>query len=51
VFITNALKKELELRNIYSSELLVPLKYKGHELESKKCDLFIENALVVELNR
>lgn len=45
------LKKELELRNInYSSELLVPLKYKGHELESKlRCDLFIENALVVEL--
>jgi GxxExxY protein len=28
----------------------VPLKYKGHELESKlRCDLFIENALVVEL--
>lgn len=45
------LKKELELRNInYSSELLVPLKYKGHELESKlRCDLFIENSLVVEL--
>lgn len=45
------LKKELELRKInYSSELLVPLKYKGHELESKlRCDLFIENALVVEL--
>jgi GxxExxY protein len=45
------LKKELELRKInYSSELLVPLKYKGHELESKlKCDLFIENTLVVEL--
>jgi GxxExxY protein len=45
------LKKELELRNInYSSELLVPLKYKGHELESKlRCDLFIENTLVVEL--
>lgn len=45
------LKKELELRKImYSSELLVPLKYKGHELESKlRCDLFIENTLVVEL--
>jgi len=45
------LKKELELRKInYSSELLVPLRYKGHELESKlRCDLFIENALVVEL--
>lgn len=45
------IKKELELRKInYSSELLIPLKYKGHELESKlKCDLFIENTLVVEL--
>jgi GxxExxY protein len=44
-------KKELELRKInYSSELLVPLRYKGHELESKlRCDLFVENALVVEL--
>lgn len=45
------LKKELELRKInYSSELLLPLKYKGHELESKlRCDLFIENNLVVEI--
>ena len=45
------LKKELELRKInYSSELLIPLEYKGYELESKlKCDLFIEQNLVVEL--
>lgn len=45
------LKKELELRKInYSSEFLIPLNYKGHELESKlRCDLFIENTLVVEL--
>jgi len=45
------LKKELELRKInFSSELLVPLRYKGHELESKlRCDLFVENTLVVEL--
>jgi GxxExxY protein len=44
-------KKELELRKINcSSELLVPLRYKGHELESKlRCDLFVENALVVKL--
>jgi GxxExxY protein len=44
-------KKELELREInYSSELLIPLTYKGHELDSKlRCDLFIENTLVVEL--
>jgi GxxExxY protein len=45
------LKKELELRNInYLSEFLIPLNYKGFELESKlRCDLFIENTLVVEL--
>jgi len=45
------LKKELELRKInFSSELLTPLNYKGYELESKlKCDLLIENSLVVEL--
>jgi GxxExxY protein len=45
------LKKELELRKInYSSELHIPLTYKGFELESKlRCDLFIENSLVVEL--
>ncbi|MGL2988532.1 GxxExxY protein [Flavobacterium sp. RSSA_27] len=45
------IKKELELRKInYSSELQIPLTYKGFELESKlRCDLFIENSLVVEL--
>ena len=45
------LKKELELRKInFSSELQIPLNYKGYELESKlRCDLFIENSLVVEL--
>ena len=45
------LKKEWELREIgFTSELLVPLKYKGHDLESKlRCDLLIENSLVVEL--
>lgn len=44
-------KKELELRNInFSSELLIPLQYKGHDLDSKlRCDLFVENCLVVEL--
>ena len=44
-------KKELELRKInYSSEVLIPLNYKGHELDSKlRCDLLIENTLVVEL--
>ncbi|WP_418264385.1 GxxExxY protein [Flavobacterium faecale] len=45
------LKKELELRKInFVSELSIPLKYKGFELDSKlRCDLYIENALVVEL--
>jgi GxxExxY protein len=45
------IKKELELRKInYSSELQIPLTYKGFELEAKlRCDLFIENSLVVEL--
>jgi len=45
------LKKELELRKInFLSELQIPLNYKGFELESKlRCDLLIENSLVVEL--
>lgn len=45
------LKKELELRKKkFSSELQIPLNYKGYELESKlRCDLLIENCLVVEL--
>lgn len=44
-------KKELELRKInFSSELEIPLNYKGYELDSKlRCDLFIEDLLVVEL--
>ncbi|MBD0723756.1 GxxExxY protein [Flavobacterium sp. L1I52] len=44
-------KKELELRNInFSSELSIPLQYKGYDLDSKlRCDLFVENCLVVEL--
>ncbi|TRX23798.1 GxxExxY protein [Flavobacterium franklandianum] len=47
----SCMKKELELRKInFSSELQIPLNYKGCELESKlRCDLLIENALVVEL--
>lgn len=45
------IKKELELRKIsFSSELQIPLNYKGYELESKlRCDLFIKKSLVVEL--
>jgi GxxExxY protein len=42
---------ELDLRNIkYESEKVVEVAYKSHKLETKlRCDLFIENELVVEL--
>ena len=45
------LKRELSLRGIsYASELLVPINYKGLEVITElRCDLFIENCLVVEL--
>jgi GxxExxY protein len=43
--------KELSLREInFRSELIIPIEYKGLELESDlRCDLFIENCLVLEL--
>ena len=43
--------KELTLRKInFTSEQLVPVFYKGFNLETKlRCDLFVENILVVEL--
>ncbi|WP_228519025.1 GxxExxY protein [Flavobacterium sp. LC2016-12] len=43
--------KELSLRGInFQSELVIPVEYKGLELESDlRCDLLIENSLVVEL--
>ena len=43
--------KELSLRAIkFQSELIIPIEYKGLELESDlRCDLFIENCLVLEL--
>ena len=43
--------KELTLRGInFQSELKIPVEYKGLELESDlRCDLFIENCLVLEL--
>ena len=45
------LKKELTERSIsFQSELLVPIQFKGIELETDlRCDLFIENCIVVEL--
>nr|WP_288833913.1 GxxExxY protein [uncultured Flavobacterium sp.] len=43
--------KELSLREIsFKSELTIPIEYKGLELESDlRCDLFIEDCLVLEL--
>ena len=43
--------KELELRKInFTSEQVVPIFYKGYDLETKlRCDLFVEKTLVVEL--
>jgi GxxExxY protein len=45
------LQYELELRGLnVSSEMKVPVLYKEMEIETNlKCDLFIENGLVVEL--
>ncbi|MCF8372397.1 MAG: GxxExxY protein [Bacteroidales bacterium] len=45
------LKHELSLRGIkFESELIVPVEYKGLELDTKlRCDLFVENILTVEL--
>ncbi len=45
------LKEELNHRKIkFSSEMKIPLIYKNKELEIDfRCDLFIENCLVVEL--
>ncbi|MEA3445205.1 MAG: GxxExxY protein [Bacteroidota bacterium] len=45
------LKHELSLRKInYESQLIVPVEYKGLELDTKlRCDLFVENILPVEL--
>lgn len=45
------LKEELTHRKInFSSEMRIPVIYKNKELETDfRCDLFIENAIVVEL--
>jgi len=45
------LKRELDLRGIkYQSELVVPLNYKGIEVDAElRCDLFVERILPVEL--
>jgi len=43
--------KELRERHIqFTSQLLVPINYKGLELDADlKCDLFVENLIAVEL--
>lgn len=45
------LKQELFLRKIkFTSEQIVPVKYKGTEFEAElRCDLLVEDAIVVEL--
>jgi GxxExxY protein len=45
------LKYELEERGIeFSSELVIPINYKGVKLDADlRCDLLVENSLVVEL--
>ncbi len=45
------LKHELDLRGIkFESEMLIPIGYKGLEFDATlKCDLFVEDILVVEL--
>jgi len=45
------MKMELDERNInFSSEMKIPVTYKNNHLEiDLRCDLFVENCLVVEL--
>lgn len=45
------LEKELSIRGFnFETELLVPVSYKGIDVEANlRCDLVVENALVVEL--
>ena len=45
------LKRELDLRGIsYQPELLVPINFKGLDVDTNlRCDLFIENCIVLEL--
>ncbi len=45
------IEKELSIRDFnYKTELLIPIVYKGMAINADlKCDLFVENCLVVEL--
>lgn len=45
------MERELEFRGIYfETELIIPIEYKGLALDANlRCDLFVENCLIVEL--
>ncbi|MBL7886308.1 MAG: GxxExxY protein [Flavobacterium sp.] len=45
------MEKELSTKDFnYKTELIIPINYKGMSLDANlKCDLFVENCLVVEL--
>ena len=45
------MEKELSTKDFhYKTELIIPINYKGMPLDANlKCDLFVENCLVVEL--
>ena len=47
----DCLKHELSLRKVqFMTEMIVPVHFKGIDLETDlRCDLFVENCLVVEL--
>jgi GxxExxY protein len=47
----SCLKKELTIRGFdFQTELLIPVNYKGLEVEAGlRCDLFVEKSLVLEL--
>ncbi|WP_425640175.1 GxxExxY protein [Algoriphagus yeomjeoni] len=42
---------EFETRNIkFRSELIIPIKYKGHSIDTQlRCDFLVENLIVVEI--
>lgn len=45
------LEKELSIKDFnFKTELIIPINYKGLEIEANlRCDLFVENCLLVEL--
>jgi len=45
------LEKELSIKDFnYKTELIIPISYKGLEIDANlRCDLFVENCLLVEL--